>query len=205
MAERNYTSSEILLMTKIRKSNTKCYYCGCTVEESKRTVDHKIPVSRGGLTKQDNLVMSCQKCNNEKDFLTEEEYNEFLNKANKRIEKSASVIHLTALLNTYKDILDDINRNKNKLKLINKEVLEIELIIKDSRLSASDGYKLCKMLQDNLREKDIIDKSVRDLQRINPEIEKSYQSIASKLGNLKIKIKNEYKKEYINSKEIILN
>lgn len=205
MAERSYTSSEVLLMTKIRKSNTKCYYCGCTVAESKRTVDHKTPVSRGGLTKQDNLVMSCQKCNNEKDFLTEEEYKEYLRNANREIEKRNSITHLTVLLNTYKSILDDINKNKNKLKMINNEITEIELIIKDSRLSASDGYKLCKMLQDNLLEKEIIDKNVRDLQRINPDIEKNCQSISMKLENLKNKIKNEYKKEYINSKEIVLN
>lgn len=204
MAERNYTSSEILLMTKVRKSNTKCYYCGCIVEESKRTVDHKIPVSRGGLTKQDNLVMSCKECNTEKDFLTEEEYKEFLDGVSEEIEGSISIKSLNSVLNTYKEIIDNIEKNKIKLKKCSDEVEELENIIRDSKLSASDGYKLCKMLQDNLKGKDEARKNLNDLRRINKEVYSDYKNTNERIDSIRNKIRSQYKRKYINSKDITL-
>jgi 5-methylcytosine-specific restriction endonuclease McrA len=54
-------------------NNLKCSYCGvdCLLhaEESwpnKATIDHVIPLCKNGSNKQDNLVVACNKCNNEK-------------------------------------------------------------------------------------------------------------------------------------------
>lgn len=44
--------------------NHRCAYC---LRPTKRlTVDHIIPVSKGGLTTEDNVVPACQRCNNKK-------------------------------------------------------------------------------------------------------------------------------------------
>ena len=57
----------------------RCYYCGdkmhkMTRGRKKTTLDHKVPLSRGGLTTQDNLTAACQECNQKKGNLTEEEF-----------------------------------------------------------------------------------------------------------------------------------
>lgn len=57
-----------------------CVYCGTKVEKVKGgfTVDHVIPMSRGGASRYDNLVLSCNKCNKEKASFDIEEYREYL-------------------------------------------------------------------------------------------------------------------------------
>lgn len=43
-----------------------CFYCGVELDENTRTVDHVIPLSRGGLNKLDNCVLACKTCNEAK-------------------------------------------------------------------------------------------------------------------------------------------
>ena len=58
-------------------SASTCYYCGKPLGEKEKTVDHKIPISRGGTNSLDNLVISCNFCNIQKKDKTEEEYYEW--------------------------------------------------------------------------------------------------------------------------------
>ncbi len=54
----------------------KCFYCKCQVAKvrdankikgmKKATIDHRIPKSRGGSNKKENLVVACQGCNKRK-------------------------------------------------------------------------------------------------------------------------------------------
>lgn len=46
-----------------------CSYCGGKAKH----VDHIVPLSRGGSNEEDNLVASCQPCNNKKYYYTPEE------------------------------------------------------------------------------------------------------------------------------------
>lgn len=54
-----------------------CYYCGCEIK-GKKTIDHKIPVVKGGTNDNENLVLACVHCNTQKNDKTEEEYREWL-------------------------------------------------------------------------------------------------------------------------------
>lgn len=54
-----------------------CYYCGCEIK-GKKTIDHKIPVIKGGTNDNENLVLSCVHCNTQKGSKTEGEYREWL-------------------------------------------------------------------------------------------------------------------------------
>lgn len=54
-----------------------CFYCGQPTPLSRRTVDHKQPLHRGGLHDQTNLVMACLHCNSSKQDKTAEEFHEF--------------------------------------------------------------------------------------------------------------------------------
>lgn len=47
-----------------------CYYCGKDVGEACLTMDHKIPVARGGRSVRSNVVPCCDACNKDKRCLT---------------------------------------------------------------------------------------------------------------------------------------
>lgn len=55
------------------RDNYTCQYCGNKVEKHKATIDHVIPVSRGGTNSYDNTVCACFDCNNEKNNRTPSE------------------------------------------------------------------------------------------------------------------------------------
>jgi 5-methylcytosine-specific restriction endonuclease McrA len=40
-----------------------CCYCGCNVKRSEATLDHVLPISRGGKTEWTNIVTACGPCN----------------------------------------------------------------------------------------------------------------------------------------------
>ncbi len=51
---------------KRRRSSGVCHYCGENVGAKALTMDHLIPLVRGGRSNKGNLVAACKKCNNEK-------------------------------------------------------------------------------------------------------------------------------------------
>lgn len=51
-----------------------CFYCGRCFALKALTLDHKIPLGRGGSKLFDNVVLACQLCNEEKGCLTDVEY-----------------------------------------------------------------------------------------------------------------------------------
>ena len=53
---------EIILM----KTGCKCGHCGKTLTVQESTVDHIIPVYKGGLNDEFNLIALCHDCNEEK-------------------------------------------------------------------------------------------------------------------------------------------
>lgn len=58
-----------------REAKHKCFYCERPIPFHASTIDHKYPVGRGGnLLDIDNMVIACKWCNQDKDFLTDEEY-----------------------------------------------------------------------------------------------------------------------------------
>ena len=74
-----------LVLKKIMEQNI-CYYCGKEITGLK-TIDHKIPVSRGGNNKENNLVLCCKHCNSQKNDKSEEEYIEWLKLNAQKLEK----------------------------------------------------------------------------------------------------------------------
>jgi len=47
-----------------------CHYCGGKFEREDLTMDHIVPVSRGGRSNRGNIVASCKQCNSAKKYLT---------------------------------------------------------------------------------------------------------------------------------------
>lgn len=55
-----------------------CYYCQRRFNAKDLTMDHKIPISRGGKSVKGNLVPACKECNNQKKYLLPVEWEAYL-------------------------------------------------------------------------------------------------------------------------------
>ncbi len=55
-----------------------CYYCDAAVPPSELTMDHIVPLIRGGKSTKANLVTACKSCNNTKKNLLPIEWEEHL-------------------------------------------------------------------------------------------------------------------------------
>lgn len=48
------------------KRDPRCHWCKCSLTLETATLDHVIPLARGGSNATDNMVLSCEPCNKEK-------------------------------------------------------------------------------------------------------------------------------------------
>ncbi len=55
---------------KAELSRGICYYCKEKFSADELTMDHVVPLSRGGKSIKGNIVACCKECNNEKKYLT---------------------------------------------------------------------------------------------------------------------------------------
>lgn len=55
-----------------------CYYCGKHVGSENLTMDHVVPIVRGGKSTKGNIVAACKECNSKKKYLTPVEWDEYL-------------------------------------------------------------------------------------------------------------------------------
>ncbi len=47
-----------------------CYYCGQKFAKKDLTMDHIVPLSRGGKSTKGNVVVACKPCNSDKKYYT---------------------------------------------------------------------------------------------------------------------------------------
>jgi 5-methylcytosine-specific restriction endonuclease McrA len=47
-----------------------CHYCESKLKPSELTMDHVVPLSRGGKSTKGNIVPCCKDCNNKKKYMT---------------------------------------------------------------------------------------------------------------------------------------
>ncbi len=67
-----------------KTASERCYYCGTRVGRDNLTMDHLVPLSRGGKSVKGNLVPACKECNNKKRYLLPIEWEEYI----KRLKES---------------------------------------------------------------------------------------------------------------------
>ncbi|RME63649.1 MAG: HNH endonuclease [Nitrospirae bacterium] len=68
---------------KRKKASGVCYYCGRYVGPHALTMDHIVPLSRGGKSTKSNIVPACKECNNKKKYLLPLEWQEYLDSLKK--------------------------------------------------------------------------------------------------------------------------
>lgn len=64
MARKHYNSSQYKMnrLKILHRDDFTCYYC----KREATTVDHVIPISKGGTNEESNLVAACKTCNSAK-------------------------------------------------------------------------------------------------------------------------------------------
>ena len=63
---------------KNRLAQGHCHYCGAEVFAADLTMDHIVPIVRGGRSTRGNCVPACKECNNRKKHLLPTEWEEYL-------------------------------------------------------------------------------------------------------------------------------
>jgi len=56
-----------------------CHYCRRVVGRENLTMDHLVPMSRGGRSTKGNLVPACKECNSRKKYLLPIEWDQYIN------------------------------------------------------------------------------------------------------------------------------
>jgi 5-methylcytosine-specific restriction endonuclease McrA len=56
----------------------RCYYCNKEVHPKELTMDHIVPIIRGGKSTKSNIVTACKECNNKKKYMIPIEWEDYL-------------------------------------------------------------------------------------------------------------------------------
>lgn len=71
---------------KRKCSGGVCYYCHNRFHSGELTMDHVVPIVRGGKSTKGNVVPVCRECNNKKKYLLPIEWEEYM----ERLKRKAS-------------------------------------------------------------------------------------------------------------------
>lgn len=63
---------------KRRLAKGVCHYCGSRTPPKELTMDHIVPITRGGRSTKGNVVPCCKDCNNKKKHLLPMEWDEYI-------------------------------------------------------------------------------------------------------------------------------
>jgi 5-methylcytosine-specific restriction protein A len=71
---------------KRRCSSGECYYCKKKVKPKDLTMDHIVPIIRGGKSTKGNVVPVCKDCNDRKKYLLPMEWEDYMERLSKEEE-----------------------------------------------------------------------------------------------------------------------
>lgn len=175
------------LHEKIKKLYNTCFYCGEQLEEDEKTIDHIIPLSKGGADKEYNLCVACEDCNNKKANMPLNEY-------------------VNLVLNGY-DFNSQINKNKIKKgygfkgAVYKEEIIDINLILPNYKFSEPDKEYFEKRLNVFLETGEFTKPTFVKKHKNKYVLNQGYINylICKKLGLKKIKVTIVYKGEENNN------
>lgn len=71
---------------KRKRASGACHFCGGKFPPAELTMEHIVPIIRGGKSVKSNLVPACKQCNTKKKYLLPTEWEEYLEKLKKKSE-----------------------------------------------------------------------------------------------------------------------
>lgn len=67
---------------KRKREQGICHYCGKKLDPKDLTMDHIVPLIRGGRTTKGNVAPVCKECNNKKKHMLPMEWEEYIERLN---------------------------------------------------------------------------------------------------------------------------
>jgi 5-methylcytosine-specific restriction endonuclease McrA len=71
---------------KQKRSKGLCHYCGESFKPKTLTMDHLVPIVRGGKSSKGNLVPACKQCNSKKKHMLPIEWEDYLERMRREDE-----------------------------------------------------------------------------------------------------------------------
>ena len=99
--------------SELRQNTKYCYYCGCFLHKKNFSTDHRIPKSKGGSNRKENIIICCKFCNELKSDMSEEEFRDLFTVEEIQYLKTLSVKDRRKYLRT---------KRKNLKKTLNKKL-----------------------------------------------------------------------------------
>lgn len=184
------------------QNNHVCSYCCKRITDDKDlTVDHKIPISRGGATTETNLTIACLKCNREKDNMTDKEYMRF-KEIQLKIYESYEVSKLImSLQKIFEDITNISALINSEFNISIKNVENIEVQIAKNKFNACEGYRLAKQLKETINKRNelyIKQEAINNLHSFVGNFRKPFSTVSKKIyESIAIKFSSEIKTKCI--------
>lgn len=75
----NYLTIDMLREEAMKAVGKKCPYCNELLDHKNISMDHILPLSRGGESRIENIQFTCLKCNKQKDKMLDNEFKAFKN------------------------------------------------------------------------------------------------------------------------------
>jgi len=163
-------------ITKFKKESDKvCHYCGKLITNKEElTVDHIIPVSKGGENSKENYVIACKACNREKANLNVERYAEFLNIVKIMGESGGVLESIETVINSLKEIVLNFNGDllamKNKLTTLEKKRMALLNSLMYKKFNVVQGFDYAKQLRDITEEIYALKLNISQMNRIQNSI-----------------------------------
>lgn len=66
----------------------RCYYCGGQYAPKELTMDHLVPLGRGGRSAKGNLVPACKQCNTQKKTMLPQEWEAYMATLEGQVDRS---------------------------------------------------------------------------------------------------------------------
>ena len=63
---------------KNKRGEGRCHYCRARLPAKSLTMDHVVPIIRGGKTTKSNVVACCKPCNDKKKYMLPLEWREYM-------------------------------------------------------------------------------------------------------------------------------
>ena len=149
---RNWSENRVDIVKFKKESENICYYCGKKItSKDDLTVDHVVPVSKGGENAKDNFVISCKACNREKSNLSVERYAEFLNIIKAISDSSNMLESIEKAINGLKEIIIGFNGEiyamKTKLAAAEKKRAAVLESMMFKKFNVVQGYDYARELR----------------------------------------------------------
>lgn len=152
MCERIYSDEEKRIITSFKLKNPHvCVYCGKVLKgKDIVTIDHKIPVCKGGKTTEKNLVIACFPCNKDKDDMTVEEYIIYKQKQQEFTQELEVNQIINDLITMQNNIMSKYREIDSELANIEKEIISLQDNMMCGNFNACEGFFYTKNLSELL-------------------------------------------------------